>query len=297
MRIPKGKSYKVFKTKEKRIEEVLSEFKREAFSGYLRATVEKEGELIDAFIVFEKGRAIAASYEGKEKLYGNEAIEKIKEIFLYPGICDVYSLSEFQLEITKEENPECMIKADIVEEAEAGEPIAEHVQAIEREVIEERKEEIEKNKEIEEVIEKKQKPEIPEKQEEKPEEIEYEDTGEDIKKRRLELLKKYGLREPDDSFADSIIKTFYMPADYEIAAKAKELKREIIKKIKGMKGIESADVYISTTKGEDTVEFSVDIYIKPLTEKIKSEIESLIESILSEKIDFPFQKEISVIEA
>lgn len=277
MRIPRGKSYKVFKTREKSLEAILNELKKEAFSGYLRLTAEVDGELIDAYIVFEKGNVIAASYEGKEKIYGDEAFRKIPKLFSSPGICDVHSLSEFQLEITKEENPECLIKTLLKE----------------RQIAEKEAKAPEVREEVAEEIERAEKPEkIDEASREMPE-VE----SKDIKKRRMELLKKYGLREPDDSFVESIVKTFYMPADYEIAAKAKELKREIIKKIKSMKNIENADVYISTAKGHDIVEFSVDVYIKPLTEKTKSEIESIIESILSEKVDFPFQKEITVIEA
>jgi len=311
MNLPRGTAYKVVGTKGTTLAALLSEFRLEKFCGYFRLTVEVEKNLKDSYVVLKDGEIAAASYEGREKLNGAKALEKIRTVSSMPGVIDIYKFSPFQLQITLEENKECLISAE-----EVKEEIKEKVEEV-KEAPKTKAPKIPKE-EAEEVIEEVKKPahkaepspkkiEMPKTEAvapapKQPEKIEVpvslEETEEEKEKRlkeeRLKLLRKYGLSEPREEFVDSVVSKFYMPADYEIATKAKELKKEIIRRIRDLKDIEKIDIYISSAKGEDIVEFGIDVYVKPLTEKIKKEIERLIDETLKERVEFPCEKEITI---
>jgi len=317
MKLPRGTAYKVVGTKNTTLAALLSELRLEKFSGYLRITVEVEKNLKDGYIVLKDGEIAAASYEGREKLNGARALEKIRTVSSMPGIIDVYKFSPFQLQITLEENKECCLTAE--EEVRSAvqtppaepEPIPEQPKAAPAKV-EIPKEtprleiQIEKaeDKKIAEEIEKpapKKITEEPEIETPKPKIEAPEAAGETeeekenrLKNERLKLLKKYGLSEPKEEFVEAVVSKFYMPADYEIATKAKELKKEMIKRIRAIKDIENVDIYVSTARGEDIVEFGIDVYVKPLTEKVKKEIEKLIDETLKERVEFPCEKEVTI---
>lgn len=317
MKLPRGSAYKVAGTKSITLAALLSEFKLEKFNGYARLTVEVEKNLEDGYFVIKQGEIVAASYEGKKVLYGSNALAKIRSVSLMPGVYDVYRFSDFQLQITLEENKECLISEEA--EAPSKEEIKEKAEEAKAPEIEPpappRHIEVEApspkipKEEAEEMIEEVKKPlpkaepspkkiEIP-KQPEKieaplPAEESEEEKEKRLKNERLKLLKKYGLSEPKEEFVESVVSKFYMPADYEIATKAKELKKEMINRVRALKGVENADLYVSTTRGEDIVEFGIDVYVKPLTEKIKKEIEKLIDETLKERVEFPCEKEITI---
>jgi len=259
MRLPKGASYRLVSTKGISLRALLQELSSQSFTGYLRITVEDEG-LEDGYLLVKNGSVIGAEYAGRETLVSAAAYEKIKDAWRKEGIVDIYSFTEFQMQLAVEENPEALFSSELKEQPEE-----------------------------EGVVEESAEPEQPV----EPEERVKEDI---LKKRseRLALLKKFGIKEPEDEFVEAILQSFKLPSEKELSAASRELKKEILSRLKESTKAEELDLYISPAKLHDTVELNIDVYVKPLTKEIEEKVKSTIERALKEKVSFPYQKGVTI---
>jgi hypothetical protein len=119
----------------------------------------------------------------------------------------------------------------------------------------------------------------------------------DILEKRMErmaLLKKFGLKEPEDEFVNSILQKFSLPSDKELNSKSRELKMEILKRLRQTIKLEELDLYINPAKVQDVVEFNIDVFVKPLNKKIEEEVKLTIENTLKEKLTFPYEKGLKI---
>ncbi|MFQ5800273.1 MAG: DUF2226 domain-containing protein [Candidatus Hydrothermarchaeales archaeon] len=268
MRLPKGTSYKFLSTKDASLDSLREEFVSERFSGYLRMTVESGKEIDDGYLLIKDGEVVGAEFEvwGKGSLFGKDAHKKIKEGSKLPGIIDIYKFTDFQIQLSIEENEEALL-------------LAPHRRAPEEKVEEKLKEKTKPPQPIEVSVE--------------PERSVEEEV---LKKRkgRMELLKKFGLKEPGDGFVDDILQSFKLPTEKEINRKSKELKKEILQRIKKKTKLEEFDLYIHSSKTESAVAFDIDVYVRPFNKKIEEEVKSTIEDAMKEKLEFPYEKELSV---
>lgn len=268
MRLPKGASYKLLSTKDASLDSLLGELASERFSGYLRMTVESGKEIDDGYLLIKDGEIVGAEFEvwGKGSFFGKDAYKKIEESSKLPGIIDIFRFTDFQIQLSIEENEEAFFSAP-------------HRRAPEERVEEKPKAKI--------------KPPQPVAVSEEPERSVEEET---LKKRmeRVELLKKFGLKEPEDGFIDDLLQSFKLPTEREINRKSRELKKEILNRIKQRTKLEELDLYINSTKMESAVGFDIDVYVRPFNKKIEEEVKSTIEEAMKEKLKFPYEKGLTI---
>jgi hypothetical protein len=302
MRLPKGASFKLISTKNTSFDDLLMELSSQGFDGYFRLSIEGDGGIEDGYVLLKAGDVIGAEYQGKDIIFSEAALEMVKKAWMKEGIIDVYQFSEFQIQLTVEENEEALlssyakkadVKAKTTPESEAVIPTPE--------VVEQPEQAVPKSLDIDLTSEASKntglnaQPEIIDVLEEQNQSI-----AEGIlekRKERLTLLKKFGLKEPQDDFVDTILKNFNLPSERELNSKSRELKKEILNRLKQSTKLEELDLYINSAKMQNTVEFNIDVYVKPLDKKIEEEVKSTIENTLKEKLNFPYEKGLKIIAA
>jgi hypothetical protein len=297
MRLPKGTSYKFLSTKEASLDSVLEDLASEKFSGYLRMTIEGEKGIEDGYLLIKDGDVVGAEFEGGESLFSKKAYKKIKDISKLSGILDIYKFTEFQMQLSVEENGETLLSAPKKKPAEKikEEPKAKPKPPEPVEVTKEREPSVEKKPAEPPPIEETKPPEPVEALGE-PERSVEEDILEK-RKERMAMLKKFGLKEPEDDFVDGILQTFKLPTEKEINKTSKALKKEILSRIKQKTTLEEVDLYIHSSTTEKAVGFSIDVYVKPFNKEIEEEVKSTIEDAMKEKLAFPYEKGLSINEA
>ncbi len=246
MRLPKGASYKLLSTKDASMDKVLEELSSEKFSGYVRLTIEKDESIEDGYLLLKAGEVVGAEYQGGKTLYGSKAYKKIQQASKTLGIIDIYKFTDFQLQISIEENGEALVSLPLI--AEVSEK---HATSVEEEILRKRGE-------------------------------------------RAALLKKYGLKEPDINFVDSVVQCLSLPNEKEINKKSKELKKEILKVLGERSEIQELDLYIHSNRADNSVGFDIDVYVKPLNKNIEKMLQSIIAEVLQEKITFPYEKGVTI---
>jgi hypothetical protein len=273
MRLPKGASYKFISTKTGSIDALLKELKSGVFSGYIRLTVENEEKINDGYLLIKDGELIGAEFQGTKTYFSKKGYKKIENAWKLEGIIDVYSFTEFQIQFSIEENQEALFTTS------AKKPSEEPFTTIEKTAV--------KAPEIDVSIT----PTEPQKTSEE------DSVTEDVRVKRMQrltLLKKLGLKEPTDDFGDSIVKGIRLPSERELNKKSRELKKEILIRLKQSNKLEAVDIYISPAKFQDIIEFDIDVYVKPLNKKIENAVKSAIENTLKEKLSFPYKKRLKI---
>lgn len=277
MRLPKGASYKLILTKDNHMDSLLGELSYEVFTGYIRITVEREKNIEDGYLLFNYGEVVGAQYLGRKEFFSKKALKKIKEAWNLEGILDLHKFTPFQLQISLEENSEALLMSIKKILGKKAKPKPE-------------KSMVERKSKVKGVIKASKKTSL------EVEEILVEKNHlvtEDILKKREErrvLLKKFGLKEPEDDFVDVVLQGFNLPSERELNKKSKQLKKEIVKKLKKSKKLKELDLYINPTKLHNIVEFDIDVYVKPLNKKIEEEVKSAIEDTFKEMLSFPYKK-------
>jgi hypothetical protein len=277
MRLPKGASYKLILNKEHHMDSLLCNLADQYFTGYIRITVEGEKTIEDGYLLFNCGKVVGAQYIGKKDFFSKKALKKIKEAWNLEGILDLNKFTPFQLQLTLEENPETLLMTmkkilEIKAKPETEKSVAER-----KSKVKEVKEPTKKlSLEVEEILVEK----------------EHSVTEDILKKReeRVALLKKFGLKEPEDDFVDAVLQGFNLPCERDLNKKSKELKKEIVKKLKKSKKLKKLDLYINPAKLHNIVEFDIDVYVKPLNKKIEKEVKSVIDDTFKEMLSFPYKK-------
>jgi hypothetical protein len=303
MRLPIGAPYKLISTKSVSQDSLLDQLASEGFSGYLRISVDRKGWIEDGFLLIRDGKILGAEYLGKERLFSQKAWEEVKEVWKLEGIIDIVKFNDYQIQLSIEENQDTLLL-----------PITDGEETVPERLDEEEVEELERNEPgmsgaittSEEELAPVESLNVPPpqiKEEKIPEEtievsrVEPHPVEKDILEKRMErmaLLKKFGLKEPEDEFVNSILQKFSLPSDKELNSKSRELKMEILKRLRQTTKLEELDLYINPAKVQDMVEFNIDVYVKPLNKKIEEEVKLTIENTLKEKLKFPYQKGLKI---
>ncbi len=273
MKLPKGASYKFISTKSSPLKTLLDELSQTAFTGYIRLTVEQKGELMDGYILFNNGDVVGAeSQQGDEILFSKKAFNSVKTAWELEGIADIYSFTDFQIQLSLEENEEALFKplSEFVttQKVKPKKEAKVHSTPPPSQSIEASTESADENKVAEGIIKKREE--------------------------RLAILKKFGLKEPEDEFVESILRGFNLPTEKELNNKSREIKKEILSKLKHLAKFEELDLYINPAKMHDTVEFNIDVYIKPLSKDLEEEVKTAVENTLREMINFPYEKGLKI---
>jgi len=285
MQLPKGESYKFTSTKNISMSALLDELSSLDFNGYVRLTVERDDNLEDGYLMLKDGVVIGAEFQGEKTLDSKKALDEIKSAWKVEGIVDVYKFSDFQMQISLEENEGTLLSSKTTAQTKKTESKAE------------KKEE---KAPVEDTPAAQPEPVVanaPPISENTPDESALAQDIIDKRSERLALLKKFGMAEPEDDFAEAILSGFKMPSDRELNTTSRELKKDIVKKVKDSSKLDEFDLYISPAVLNDTVEFRIEVYIKPYNKKIEKEVQSTIESTLKEKLTFPYEKGLSINEA
>ena len=290
MRLPKGASYKIISTKGISMDSLLEDLASQGFAGYVRITVEREKRIEDGYLLLKEGCVVGAEFESEETFFSKKAYDEIKKAWRLEGIVDIYKFTDFQIQLSIEENEEALLNVPakkapkekpVVKEKEKAKPL-EPAEVQKRPAAP-----VEKQPPIS--VEEIKTPPEPLEVSEEPERSVAENIIEK-RKERLELLKKFGLREPEDDFVDAILHGFNLPSEKELSDKSRELKKEILSRLKRTANLEELDLYINPAKLDRAVEFNIDVYVKPLNREIEEEVKSTIEKTLKEKLTFPYEK-------
>ncbi len=182
-------------------------------TGVVRITARSGDALLDAFIVVLNGKVVYIEVEEVrtgERWRGEEALERLKEILSVvekgqSAVVDVFEASEEDVEMIFEYHG---IRPKEIELDEVlPVPVLETDIELETEKLEgAEKEEAPEETEIE-------VGEVEEAYDEEPEAVESYDFTEELEREseslsREEILKKYGIKEPDESFVKNILKEF-----------------------------------------------------------------------------------------
>ncbi|RMF91324.1 MAG: DUF2226 domain-containing protein [Methanobacteriota archaeon] len=295
MRLPKGTSYRFLSTKQATLDSVLGELASEGFSGYLRLTVEGKKGIEDGYLLIKDGEVVGAEFQGDESLFSAAAYKKIREESAREGIMDIYRFSDFQIQLSIEENGETLLS--VPEKKEAVDAREEKAKApAEEKAVKEPAGTVAEERpagppQVEEPA-----PSEPAQAAAEPERSVEKDIMEK-RKERMELLKKFGLKEPEDDFVEAILQSFKLPTEKEINRTSKELKRELLQRLRDRMKLEELDLYISSSKTEDSVGFDIDVYIKPFNKELEEKIRSTVEDTMKEKLNFPYEKGLTINEA
>ncbi len=265
MRLPKGKSYKLTSTKETDLKDLMGELLSQKFSGYIRVTVERSGSLEDGYVLLKEGVPVCSAYEGSSTFLSEDAFKEIEKAWGYEGVVDIYEFTPFQLQISIEENPEALMPSDWVTpytvnseepEVEEGSSCDTHVEKVDPKTV----------------------------------------TKNILKKRdeRLALLKKFGIREPEDEFVGALIRAFKLPSERELNSKSRELKVELLNRLKKSLKCEELDIYISPSKVHDKIEINIDVYVSPYSKEMEDEVKTTIEATLRERLSFPYEQGVTI---
>lgn len=264
MRLPKAKSHKLTSTKETDKEKLMEELLSQKFSGYIRLTVEREGKLEDGYVILKEGKPVSSAYEGSSTLLSEDAFKAVEQAWGFEGVLDIYEFTPFQLQISLEENPEALLPADWTSPyslkhkgpEEEGASCDTHIEQVDPKIV----------------------------------------TKNILKKRdeRLALLKKFGIREPEDEFVGALIRAFKLPSERELNNKSREIKVELLNRLKKSLKCEELDIYISPSKVHDKIEINIDVYVSPYSKELEDEVKTTIETTLREHISFPYQQGVTI---
>jgi hypothetical protein len=285
MRLPKGASYKIFSTKKSSLDSIGEELAGVGFSGYIRVSVDKDGMINDGYLLIKEGMMLGAEFQGKEKLISKRAFTEIKKMWNLEGIVDIYKFNKFQTDLSVEENDRALFPNPLRWKPKAKASIEKISPSSKKTRV---KPKIAKKKKVSEPVKKVQK-------------------VKNGKSSREELLKKLGLKEPEEDFGDSMLVSFRLPTERELNKVSRELKIDVTKSIKKTLHPKELDVYISSAKLESRVVIHIDVYISPMKitkdkliisrkSIVEEEYKSIIDSVLKEKLSFPFEKYVSIFE-
>ncbi len=291
MRLPKGASYRftrsgegraLLSTKNTSLDEILSELAARLFTGYIRVTVEIDAGLEDGYLLLCSGSLVGAGYVGLETVVGAQGLEAVRSAWECEGIVDLYEFNEIQLQYAVEENSAALLVP--VDEIMAG---IEAGRVKKQELEEQRKEEETKR----EAAKRESKAKI-----EKEEPSTSEEKTEDPVVDRAALLKKLGLKDPDDEFTSVVLQSFNLPSERELSKQSRSFKREILRALKKKKRFKELDLFITPSRLSESVLFEIDVYVKPLKKGTSELVETTIDSVFESDLGFPFEKKISVSE-
>lgn len=126
-------------------------------------------------------------------------------------------------------------------------------------------------------------------------------SSEDITLSREELLKKLGLKEPDEEWVENILREYYAPSFEELFDLKKKIEGEIVKICSDIKGIKKVDasLKISWEDGVYHIEGDITIEVKKLfiinLEKVDVEfIKREVDNIIKKYIPTEYSSKISV---
>lgn len=100
------------------------------------------------------------------------------------------------------------------------------------------------------------------------EDVKIEETlsEDDLALSREELLKKFGLKDPDEEWVESILKEYYAPSFDELLILKKELENEIVKICSKIKGIKKINVSLEVSWEDETYIIEGDVIV--VTKKV-----------------------------
>ena len=100
------------------------------------------------------------------------------------------------------------------------------------------------------------------------EDVKIEETlsEDDLALSREELLKKFGLKDPDEEWVESILKEYYAPSFDELLILKKELENEIVKICSKIKGIKKINVSLEVSWKDETYIIEGDVIV--VTKKV-----------------------------
>ena len=230
-----------------------------------------DGVFENGYIIYREKTPIAAAYERDiGVLLGKDACEKIKELLNDENaIIDVYEYDEKIVEVVLEIYPQMkLVKEEEkkVERHKKVEDIIAEMRAI--------KEETEESKEIKEV------------KDEKPQEEDQESLEKLDELSREELLKKLGIKEPDDTWVETILEDVFRPSEEELKELKQKIEKEIVDKIKEIKGVGSVDTDINVKweNGRYYIFGDVNIKRKRILGLIRKEVEPSLIKVEIDKI-------------
>jgi len=116
---------------------------------------------------------------------------------------------------------------------------------------------------------------------------------EDVSLSREELLKKLGLKEPDDDWIEALLEDLVRPSDEELRELKKKIESEIIENIKNIDGVEDVkpDINVKWENGRYFIFGDVNVKRKRILGIIKKDIDP---SIVKFEIDKVIKKNISM---
>ena len=128
-----------------------------------------------------------------------------------------------------------------------------------------------------------------------------EDTNESVKEEKLEevkelsreeLLKKLGIKEPDDTWIETILEDMFRPSEEELNELKEKLENEIVNRIKMMEGVDDvrANIKIKWENGRYYLFGDINVKRKRILGIIKKDVEP---SIVKFEIDKVIKKNIS----
>ncbi len=109
---------------------------------------------------------------------------------------------------------------------------------------------------------------------------------------REELLKKLGIKEPDEEWVEAILEDFVRPSDEELQELKKKIEREIIENVKNIDGVDDVkpDINVKWENGRYFIFGDVNVKRKRILGIIKKDVEP---SIVKFEIDKVIKKNIS----
>jgi hypothetical protein len=278
MILPKGASYKfiwttdgraLLSTKTTSLDSLMEQFASNEFSGYMRITVENKDRVEDGYLLLSYGKAIGAEFLGKKTLLSEAGLKGIREAWKLEGIIDLYEFNDVQLKLSIEENVDALF---LPLEKILGE--------------------LEKAK-----LKAKKKPKIEDPTPVKISEDSDSATAQETTQTdgdRTAILEKFGLKDPSNEFAESILKGLSLPSDRELSNVARKLKLGIVKELNKKKRFKDLDLYITPLKTSDVVEFTLDFYVKPIQKDTEEKVKSAIGKTMKESLDFPYKTSVKI---
>ncbi|HIQ38930.1 MAG TPA: DUF2226 domain-containing protein [Methanothermococcus okinawensis] len=87
-------------------------------------------------------------------------------------------------------------------------------------------------------------------------------SGEDLTYSREELLKKLGLKDPDEEWVESILREYYAPSFDELLNLKKEIEKEIVKICSNMNGVKKVNVSLEIRWEDGTYYIEGDVTVE-----------------------------------
>jgi hypothetical protein len=230
-----------------------------------------DGVFENGYIIYRGRTPIAAAYERNiGVLLGRNACEKIKELLNDENsIIDVYGYDEKIVEVVLEIYPQMKLVKE--EEKKVEKPKKAEDIIAEMMVIEE-------PKEIKEVKDEHIDDEKP------PEEQEGLEKLDELS--RDELLKKLGIKEPNDAWVETILEDVFRPSEDELGELKQKIEKEIVDKIKEIKGVGSVDTDINVKweNGRYYIFGDINIKRRRILGLIRKEVEPSLIKVEIDKI-------------